>query len=69
MPGSWGADGLDFDITRDPEVPGEDCTTNVVTNPIYEVAPDGKKKIKWCPGFGDKWRANINLGGAVNNGV
>ena len=69
MPGSFGADGIDFEDTRDPEVPGVDCTTNAFTNPIFEKTPDGKNTIKWCPGFGDKWRANINLGGAMVDGV
>jgi len=36
---------------------------------VFEYDPEFKMRIKWCPGFGDKWRWNINLGGAFDHGV
>jgi len=50
-------------------IPDVHCTTNPFINPIYELAADHKTHIKWCPGYGDKWRWNINLGGAFHKGV
>jgi len=45
----------------------EDCTTNIL-KPVFELDYEGLPKIKWCPGFGDKWKWNLNRGGAMVDG-
>jgi hypothetical protein len=67
--GSFGATGLSLTDVWAKEKIDSNCTTNPFIYPVFEHDEELRKKIKWCPGFGDKWRWNINLGGAYIHGV
>jgi len=67
--GSFGATGLALPDVWVKEKIDSNCTTNPFIYPVFEHDENNVKKLKWCPGFGDKWRWNINLGGAYVHGV
>jgi len=67
--GTFGATGLATPDVWAKEKLDSNCTTNPFIYPVFEHDEDNSKKLKWCPGFGDKWRWNINLGGAYVHGV